>query len=198
MAKILPVARQECEMTTAGWVVLIVAIIAVALALVMAFRLRSKKLRSRFGPEYDRLVRQRGSTLTAERELENREKRVSNFKIRTLSGDECIQFARDWRVTQERFVDNPRAALAEADGVVHRVMKARGYPIGGEFDQRAADLSVDHPRVVEHYRAGHDVAVRGAENAATTEDLRLAMKHYRALFEDLLGSNVDEVTGVKR
>lgn len=185
-------------MTTASWVILIVAIIAVVLALVMAFRLRSKKLRSRFGPEYDRLVRERGGTLTAERELENREKRVGNFKIRTLSSDECIQFAHDWRATQERFVDNPRAALAEADGVVHRVMKARGYPIGGEFDQRAADLSVDHPGVVEHYRTGHDIAVRGAQNGATTEDLRLAMKHYRALFEDLLGSHVDEVTGVRR
>jgi hypothetical protein len=198
MAATLPHTRQECEMTTATWVILIIAIIAIACAVVIGFRLRSKKLKSRFGPEYDRLVHERGSTMTAERELEHREKRVNNFQIRTLSSDECDQFARDWRQTQERFVDDPRAALSDADNLVHRVMKSRGYPIGGEFDQRAADLSVDHPRVVEHYRAGHEIAVRDAQKAASTEDLRIAMQHYRALFEDLLGRHVGEVAGVKR
>jgi len=185
-------------MTSLTWVVLVIAIVAIAFAVLMAFKVRTRKLRSRFGPEYDRVVRERGSALTAERELEHRAKRVENFRIRSLSNGECDQFAHDWRVTQERFVDDPRGALAEADRLVHRVMKTRGYPIGGEFDGLAADLSVDHPRVVEHYRAGHEIAVRDERNRASTEDLRVAMKHYRALFEDLLGRHVEEVTGVKR
>jgi len=176
----------------------LIAITAIAFAVVIAFKARTKKLRSQFGPEYDRLVRERGSALTAERELEHRAKRVEKFQIRPLSRDECDQFARDWRATQERFVDDPRGALAEADSLVHNAMKSQGYPIGGEFDERVADLSVDHPRVVEHYRAGHEIAVRDTRNRASTEDLRVAMTHYRALFEDLLGRHVDEVTGAKR
>jgi len=135
--------------------------------------------------------------MTAERELEHREKRVEKFQIRPLSNEERERFTEEWRMTQEKFVDDPRGAVAEADGLVHRAMKTRGYPIAGEFDDRAADLSVDHPRVVEHYRAGHEIAARDATNAASTEDLRLAMRHYRELFEDLLGHHVAEVTGAR-
>jgi len=182
-------------MTSVGWIVLIVGIIIVVAAILL-FKARTQKLKSKFGPEYDRLVRERGSSVTAEKELENRAKRVEKFNIRTLSEGECGQFAAEWKRSQERFVDDPRGAVAEADILVQKVMKARGYPVGGEFKQRAADLSVDHPRVVEHYRTAHDIAESDATHAASapasTEDLRLAMKHYRALFEDLLGRRVDE------
>ena len=185
-------------MTPLNWALVIIAIVAVAFAIIVSLRTRTRKLRSRFGPEYDRVVSEQGSTLKAERELAHREKRVSNFNIRRLSDQESDQFAREWRSTQEKFVDDPRGAVAEADRLVHRTMKARGYPIGGEFDGRAADLSVDHPLVVEHYRAAHEIALRDERNGTSTEDLRLAMKHYRALFEDLLGRHVEEVTGARR
>jgi hypothetical protein len=184
-------------MTTTGWIVLIVGIIVVVAA-ILFFKVRSRKLQSKFGPEYDRVVRERGSAMSAERELEQREKRVERFKIHPLSDSECGQFAGEWRETQARFVDDPRGALADADRLVNRAMKARGYPVGGEFTQRTADLSVDHPRVVEHYRIGHEIAEADAKKAASTEDLRLAMKHYRALFEDLLGRPIEETTGAKR
>jgi hypothetical protein len=172
--------------------------VVIALAVFVALKARTKKLKSKFGPEYDRVVEAQGSTMTAEKELEHRAKRVQNFKIHALSVTESDRFAREWRTTQELFVDDPRTALADADRLVHSAMKARGYPIGDEFDQRAADLSVDHPGVVEHYRAGHDIATSDARRPASTEDLRLAMKHYRVLFEDLLGRRVDEVTGARR
>lgn len=170
----------------------------IAVAIVLAFKARTRKLKTRFGPEYDRVVQATGGTLAAQKELEQRAKRVENFKIHTLSKPESDMFASEWRETQEKFVDDPRVALADADRLVHRAMKARGYPIGEEFDQRAADLSVDYPGVVEHYRAAHDMAVGDARRPASTEDLRVAMKHYRALFEDLLGRRVDEVTGARR
>jgi hypothetical protein len=189
---------REAGITSLTWVILVFAIIAVGLAAFAFLKARSRKLRSKFGPEYDRVVRERGSTLTAERELAHREKRVERFQIRPLSQQEREQFANEWRVTQEKFVDDPRGAVAQADGLVHTTMKTRGYPIGGEFDERAADLSVDHPRVVEHYRAAHEIASRDAQNAVSTEALRMSMRHYRELFEDLLGRHVDEVTGVKR
>lgn len=185
-------------MTPLTWLLLIIAILAIAFAVVVGLRTRTKKLRSRFGPEYDRVVQERGSTLEAERELEHRAKRVEKFHIRTLTKQESDQFAREWRTTQEKFVDDPRGAVADADRLVHRTMKAIGYPIGGEFEDRAADLSVDHPGVVEHYRAAHDIATRDGRNQVSTEDLRIAMKHYRALFEDLLGRHVEEITGVRR
>jgi hypothetical protein len=185
-------------MTSTTWAILIVGVIVIALAILFAFKARTKKLKSKFGPEYDRVVRESGGTIAAEKELEHRAKRVENFKIHSLPTAESDAFAKEWRSTQERFVDDPRAALAEADRLVHRVMKARGYPIGGEFEQRAADISVDYPRVVEHYRAGHDIAESDGRKAVSTENLRLAMKHYRALFEDLLGRRVDEVTGARR
>jgi hypothetical protein len=180
------------------WVVLIIGVLAIAFAVLAGLKARTKKLRSKFGPEYDRLVRERGSTLAAERDLELREKRVERFQIRPFSQDEGEQFAQRWRGTQEKFVDDPHGALADADRLVHDAMRTRGYPTGGEFNELAADLSVDHPRVVEHYRAAHDVAVRDERNAVSTEDLRVAMRHYRVLFEDLLGRHVDETTGVRR
>jgi hypothetical protein len=189
---------REVEMTSITWVVLVSAIVLIGIAIWAFLKTRTKKLRSKFGPEYDRVVSERGSALTAERELEHRAKRVENFQIRPLSADERDRFANAWRAAQERFVDDPRSAMAEADQLVHTAMKTRGYPIAGEFDERAADLSVEHPGVVEHYRAGHAIVIRDANNQASTEDLRVAMKHYRALFEDLLGRHVGEVTGARK
>jgi hypothetical protein len=186
-------------MTTATWVILAIAVVVIAAAILVVWKSqRTKQLRSKFGPEYDRLVQERGSAMRAERELEGRARRVSRFHIRPLSHEEREQFAAQWRTAQEHFVDNPRGAVAEADELLGRAMKARGYPIAGDFDERAADLSVDHPVVVDNYRAAHEIAVRDSRNAVSTEDLRVAMKHYRALFEDLLERPVGDFQEVKR
>jgi FtsZ-interacting cell division protein ZipA len=185
-------------MTPTAWVFLIVAVVAIIVAAFFALRARTKKLRTKFGPEYDRTVREQGSTVKAERELEHREKRIHGLHIHPLSSEESDNFAHEWRAVQERFVDDPRSAVADADRLVHRTMQARGYPIAREFEDRAADLSVEHATVVEHYRVAHEIAGRDGRNAASTEDLRLAMKHYRALFEDLLGRHIEEFTEVRR
>ena len=186
-------------MTNTTMVILVIAIIAIAVALFMAMKVqRSKKLRSKFGPEYDRVVQERGSATRAEAELEQRAKRVEKFHIHPLAPDQRDRFAAQWQATQARFVDEPNRAVAEADELVHQAMKARGYPIGGHFEERVADISVDHPHVVEHYRAAHAIAVRDARGEANTEDLRQAMKHYRELFEDLLGKDVKEIQEVRR
>lgn len=186
-------------MTTTAWIILAIAIVAIAVAVLMSMKVqRSKKLRSKFGPEYDRVVHERGSATRAEAELEQRAKRVEKFNIRALSREEADQFATQWLTTQARFVDEPNRAVAEADELVQRAMKTRGYPVGGDFDERVADISVDHPHVVEHYRAAHTIALRDARGESNTEDLRRAMKHYRELFQDLLGRNVNEVQEVRR
>lgn len=167
-------------------VVVIIAVIALAaIAFVTSRKRRSGKLRERFGPEYDRVLQQEGDRRKAEGVLEFREKRREKFKIRPLSETDKSSFAVRWREVQARFVDDPRGAVTVADALVTEVMQARGYPIG-EFDQRAADISVDHPIVVENYRAGHGIAVRHSSGQASTEDLRQAMVHYRVLFQELL------------
>lgn len=166
--------------------VLIVAILAIAAALFFYTQnQRTRKLRGKYGPEYDHLLRERGDARRAEQELVRREKRVEKFHIRKLSADESRRYAEAWRVEQESFVDDPRGAIERADALVCNVMIAKGYPMA-DFDQRIADVSVDHPQVVEHYRFAHDIAVRDRQSSATTEDLRQAMTHYRSLFEDLL------------
>jgi hypothetical protein len=183
-------------MTPAGWVIIIIAIAAIGLgALIYISTRRSKYLRRKFGPEYDRAVNEHGNRVRAERELEHRSKRVERFNIRSLTRDERERYAREWEATQGRFVDDPQGAVAEADDLVHAVMKSKGYPVARVFDENVSDLSVDHPLVVQNYRAAHDIAVRAAQNKASTEDLRVALKHYRALYEDLLGDHVTEITG---
>ena len=176
----------------AAWIWIVVAVIVVLGFAVAAWmymeKERVRRLRTRFGPEYDRTIRERGPHGAAA-ELERRQKRIEALDIRELSKDERERFGESWRVQQARFVDDPRAAVGEADHLCSKVMRARGYPISA-FEQRAADISVDHPRVVEHYRAAHAIALRHEPGAATTEDLREAMVHYRVLFEDLLGSRV--------
>jgi hypothetical protein len=138
-----------------------------------------------FGPEYDRAVLTHGSQRKAEAKLADREKRVEKLNIRDLDPTEHERFSKRWEAVQSRFVDSPKGAVAEADDLVSSAMKARGYPVS-DFDQRAADISVDHPRVVENYRSAHAIALRVGKDAATTEDLRTAMIHYRSLFEELV------------
>jgi FtsZ-interacting cell division protein ZipA len=167
-------------------VIVVIAVVAIAaIAFVASRKRRSLKLRERFGPEYDRVLQQEGDARKAEGVLEFREKRREKFKLHPLSETDRASFGVRWNEVQARFVDDPRGAVTVADSLVTDVMQARGYPIG-EFDQRAADISVDHPQVVENYRAAHDIAARHSAGKASTEDLRQAMVHYRALFQELL------------
>jgi hypothetical protein len=140
-------------------------------------------LRRKFGPEYDRAVLTHGSK--AEAKLADREKRIDSLNIRDLDAMEHQRYVKQWEAVQSRFVDSPKGAIAEADDLVSSVMKVRGYPVA-DFDQRAADISVGHPRVVENYRSGHQIALRAGKEGATTEELRTAMIHYRSLFEELV------------
>lgn len=163
------------------------AIVVVAImSFVLTRRHRSQKLRERFGPEYDRVVKKEGEVRRAEGVLEIRAKRREKFVIHPLSEGTRADFAERWRIVQSAFVDDPKVSVSQADQLVNELMETRGYPMA-DFDQRAADLSVDHPVVVENYRAAHDIAVRQGRGQAGTEDLRKAMVHYRSLFEELLG-----------
>ena len=174
-------------MPDATLIIVSVVIIAILIAAVWwySMRQRSEKLRERFGPEYERTVAEKGDTRRAENELTARQKRVSQLDIRPLAADERRRFNDEWRAVQARFVDDPSTAVRDADALVGRVMEARGYPVG-DFEQRSADVSVDHPTVLEHYRAAHEIALRHDQGQASTEDLRQAMVNYRALFAELL------------
>jgi hypothetical protein len=166
-------------------VLIVIAAIAIVFGVVMYIqKQRTRRLRTQFGPEYDRLVHG-GNQRRAEEELLRRQKRIEKFHIRELNQAEIDRFANSWRAVQAHFVDAPKEAVADADRLVREVMTTRGYPMSN-FEQSAADISVDHPRVVQNYRAAHEIAARDAAGKATTEDLRQAMVHYRALFEDLL------------
>lgn len=167
---------------------LLVLVVALAIAFVAFYLVRRHRmLKSRFGPEYDRTVEAAGSTVRAEAELAARARRVSRYQIRPLSPDEGTRFTTAWQRLQARFVDDPSGAVNEADALVTDLMASRGYPMA-DFDRRAEDLSVDHPAVVNHYREAHQIARQQAESRRpiSTEDLRQAVMHYRALFEDLL------------
>jgi FtsZ-interacting cell division protein ZipA len=184
-------------MSTALAIVIIIAIIAIAFAAWMFVeKRRTQRLRTHFGSEYDRMVQASGRR-QAETELERRARRVEKFKIRPLSHEEQARFADSWRQEQAHFVDDPKSAVCNADRLVGEVMRARGYPVG-EFEHRAADLSVDHPRVIENYRIAHEIAIRDSRGQATTEDLRRAMVSYRVLFEELLEEHVVEHQEVRR
>jgi hypothetical protein len=167
----------------AGVVILVVSVLA--WMYVQKRRSTTASLRQKFGPEYERAVHQQGSERKAEAKLAERRERVERLNIRDLDPMERELFSKQWESVQSRFVDSPRGAVAEAEGLVSSLMKTRGYPVS-DFDQRAADISVDHPRVVENYRSAHDIALRVGKNAASTEDLRAAMIHYRSLFEELV------------
>lgn len=168
------------------WMLVAIAVVVVAgVAWYMTRRRRSDVLRERFGPEYERTVQATGDVKRAEASLEARARRVEALHIRPLAAGEAERFGSSWRGLQERFVDDPKGAVTEADRLVGEVMHARGYPLG-EFDQRVEDISVDHPNVVMNYRAARQIANAHARGEASTEDLRQAMVHYRALFSDLL------------
>jgi hypothetical protein len=163
----------------------VVVIAVLAIAWLMWRQRSSRRLRERFGTEYHREVDRAGSVRAAEAELEQRERRVAGFHIRPLAPEDAVLFAGQWKAIQARFVDDPNGAVTEADRVIGEVMLARGYPVG-DFEQQVADISVDHPDVVMNYRAARDIAEEHAHGRASTEDLRQAMVHYRALFRDLL------------
>jgi len=166
-------------------VVVLVAIVIVAAVPLIAGQQRTRRLRERFGPEYSRTVKEYGGEQRAAPILSAREKRVEALNIHPLAQGEATRFANSWRSVQAQFVDDPSGAIVQADLLVNEVMQARGYPIG-DFEQRAADVSVNHPRVVQNYRAAHDIALRRGRGEANTEDLRQAMVYYRDLFDELL------------
>ena len=168
--------------------VVIFALVAVGAWLYTRKR-QSDRLIQRFGPEYGRTVDELGSRTKAESELREREKRVQKLDIVPLAPEEAARFSQAWKTLQGRFVDNPKGVLIEADQLVRELMQLRGYPVG-DFERRAADISVDHPAVVDHYRAAQAIAMRDRRGEADTEELRRAVVHYRALFDDLL--EVDE------
>jgi FtsZ-interacting cell division protein ZipA len=173
-------------------IVIVAAVAAIAVAVFIYIKKeRTQKLRSKFGPEYDKALDAHGSRAHAETELERRAKRVAKYDIHPLSSAECSRFAEDWRRAQSLFVDDPRTAVQQAHALVQDVMIRRGYPVG-DFDQNAADLSVDHPRVVENYRIAHEMALKDERGRSTTEDLRKAMVCYHALFDELLDQPIRE------
>jgi len=169
-------------------VILVLVLVAVGAVLWMRKR-RTGQLKSQFGSEYDRVVHESGSEIKAEAMLAARQKRVSSYTIKPLSPEMRDHFIETWRAVQAQFVDDPRYAVTRADDLLGEVMLARGYPVH-DFAQRSEDLSVDHPDVVQHYRTGHDIAVNHSQGQASTEDLRTAMIHFRALFDDLVNEPV--------
>jgi hypothetical protein len=176
-----------------------IIIVAVAIIVIAAFLISRKRktqqLKEHFGPEYERTLKQRGDYRLAETELAQREKRVHSFSIHSLSAGDREKFIAEWAAVQRRFVDEPAKAVIDADNLVNRVMSARGYPMT-DFEQRAADVSVSYPGIVENYRAARNIIVRHAKGQSSTEDLRQAMVHYRSLFNELLDTPQTANTGV--
>ncbi|HEY4968448.1 MAG TPA: hypothetical protein VII35_00990 [Steroidobacteraceae bacterium] len=172
-----------------NWIILFgilaVILLAVAVGFISQRQQQSKRLRQRFGAEYDRAVAELGRT-KAEAELKAREKRVEKLTIIPLAPADAARFTQAWNALQGRFIDNPKGVVVEADHLVRELMLKRGYPMG-DFERRAADISVDHPAVVENYRAAQVIAVRDERGEADTEELRKAVVHYRTLFDELLG-----------
>jgi hypothetical protein len=177
------------QLTIAIAVIAAVVVIAVV-GFFLTRKRRSQKLHERFGPEYDRVLKKEGGVRSGEGVLEMRAKRREKFTLRPLSESSRLDFAERWSAVQSQFVDEPKGAVAQADALVNELMAARGYPMA-DFEQRAADISVDHPVVVENYRAAHAIVLRHSSGQSSTEDLRKAMVHYRTLFEELLGNTAE-------
>jgi hypothetical protein len=175
--------------TPINWIivtgVLVAALVAVAAWLISRRQKQSQRLQERFGPEYGRAVDELGGRTKAESELRAREKRVEGLNITPLAQAEAERFSQAWNTLQGRFVDNPKEVVLQADQLVRDLMQKRGYPMG-DFERRAADISVDHPAVVENYRAAQAIAARDQRTETNTEELRKAVVHYRALFDELL------------
>ena len=175
-------------MNTQTWIILGVAavIVLIALAAYLLYQKKqSRRLQERFGPEYGRAVKELGSRTKAESELLTRQKRVEHFNIVPLAPAEAARFGQAWKALQINFVDNPKGVVVQADELVRDLLLKRGYPMG-DFERRAADISVDHPAVVANYRAAQVIAARNQRGEADTEELRKAVVHYRALFDELL------------
>ncbi len=186
-------------MDTWVWIVIVAAVVLV-LGLVawnLTRKRRTAHLQEGFGPEYDRTVEQTGNRREAESELAQREKRREELDIRPLTPAARDRYFDRWRETQARFVDDPGSAVGDADSLVQEVMRERGYPTD-DFEQRAADISVDHPEIVENYRAAHGVSVASQRGEASTEDLRQSLVHYRSLFEQLLETRAPERVEAER
>jgi hypothetical protein len=170
------------------WIVVAVLAVLLIVAGVLLWRTRrSQQLREGFGPEYDRTVAEHGDRRAAESELLERRERREKLDVQDLEPTARERYAERWRATQRRFVDEPAQVVAEADELIKAVMRDRGYPVEDDFERRAADISVDHPVVVEHYREAHAISTDSARGDAETEDLRQAMVHFRVLFAELVG-----------
>jgi hypothetical protein len=176
--------------TVIAAVLLIALAIGVVAWLVMQ-KQRTLKLKQRFGPEYDLTVSELGSRVKAEAELTSREKRVAGLSVVPLTPADAVRFTQAWSALQGRFIDNPKGVVLDADHLVRELMEKRGYPMG-DFEHRAADISVDYPGVVAAYRAAQEIAARNERGAADTEELRKAVVHYRTLFDELLGLSADK------
>lgn len=179
-----------------GWVLIAAAIVVIAAVAILVTRSansrkRTERLKERFGPEYERTVGEAGEQSGAEDELAARERKRDKLDIIPLLPGAREKYADSWRTVQTAFVDNPSSAVGDADRLVTQVMRDRGYPID-DFDQRAADISVDHPKVVENYRTAHSIYLLQEEGDVGTEDQREAFVHYRALFEKLLETDKDK------
>ena len=168
-------------------VIAVTVMVAAGIAIwVFIRKRRTERLRAQFGgSEYTRAVKEGGSQRQAEAVLDKRAERVEGLHIRALGPGDRARFVESWRRVQARFVDGPGGAVTEADQLLADVMSTRGYPVS-DFEQRAADISVDHPLVLENYRSAHEIAVRQTRGQASTEELRQAMIHYRTLFEELV------------
>lgn len=176
-------------MSTTGVVlILVLAIIAVAAGWMYYREQRRKALRARFGPEYTHAVKQYGNQTRAEEALTARQRRLEKLHIVRLAPEDQQRFMGQWQAVQRDFVDDPAASIQRADSLVSDVLRARGYPVS-DFEHRAEDISVDHPDVVQNFRAAHAIAERHQRGDASTEDLRQALVHYRELFDDLLESH---------
>jgi hypothetical protein len=182
-------------MSTAQITVLVIIIVVVLLLIGLAVVMnRRRALRQRFGPEYDRVVESADDRRAAERELRERERRHAELELRPLDPASRERYATSWEEIQVRFVDSPEQAVGEADELVTRLIAERGYPTG-DYDDQLSHLSVEHSRTLDHYRQAHDINERNARGEATTEQLRQAFVHYRALFADLLGTEPDRLAG---
>jgi hypothetical protein len=172
----------------------IAVIVGILVAVMVAFimrRRRSGQLKEHLGPEFDRtVIQEQGDARNAEAELVNRERHVETFPLRALSPIDREGYAMEWATVQRRFIEDPSAAVGTADRLVGRVMIDRSYPMS-DFEQRAADISVSYPTVVQNYRAAHGIVMRHIDGQATTEELRQAMIHYRILFDELLRPDVE-------
>jgi hypothetical protein len=178
----------ELPMGTGLLVVIVIVVVALlAVAFLLGQRRRTQGLRERFGPEYQRTVARTGDRRAGEARLAERERRRGEFEVVELEPAARDRYAEAWRATQGKFVDDPVAATREADELVSDVMRDRGYPVD-DFERGADDVSVDHPRVAENYRAAHAVSLANERGLANTDDLRQAFVHYRSLFEELLDS----------